>query len=105
MTLCEGKCPIYKSVQVFSPVGKTTRKSLTKTLMFGQEKKTSEKESHDNLDQLLNIDNLPKSGLHVKVVLKTSSGNVLMRIPFHDRTKCLVQQICDQKTCMWQLTL
>ena len=93
MTVCEGKRPIYKSVQVFSPVGKTTRKSSTKNLMFGQEKKTSEKESHDNLDQLLNIDNLPKSGLHVKVVPKTSSGKVT---PCHDRTKCLVQQICDQ---------
>ena len=65
--------------------------------MFGQEKKTSEKESHDNLDQLLNVDNLPKNGLHVKVVLKTSSGNVLMTTPSDERTKCLVrQQICDQ---------
>jgi len=65
--------------------------------MFGQEKKTSEKESHDNLDQLLNIDYISsKSGLHATVVLKTSSGNVLMRTLCHDRTKCLVQQICDQ---------
>ena len=55
--------------------------------------KISEKESHDNLDQLLNIDNLPKNGLHVKVVLKTSSGNVLMRTPRYERTKCLVRQI------------
>ena len=59
-------------------------------------KKTSERESHDNLDQLLNIDNLPKSGLHVNVVLKTISGNVLMRSSSDERTKCLVRQICDQ---------
>ena len=73
----EGKCPVHKLVQVFSSVRKTTWKSSRKTLTFGQEKETSEKESHDNLDQLLNIDNLPQNGLHVKVVLKTSSGNVL----------------------------
>ena len=73
----EGERPVHKLVQVFSPVRKTTWKSSRKTLTFGQEKETSEKESHDNLDQLLNIDNLPQNGLHVKVVLKTSSGNVL----------------------------
>ena len=78
---CAGKYPIDKSIHCFSRARKTTRKSSRKTLMllyFGQEKKTSEMESHDNLDQLLNIDNLLKNGLHVKVVLKTSSGNVLM---------------------------
>ena len=52
----EGKRPINKLVQIFSPVRKTTRKSLQKTLIFGQVKETSEKESHENLDQLLNID-------------------------------------------------
>ena len=77
----KGKHPIHKSVQVFSPVRKTTRKSSRKSLIVGQKKETFEKESHDNLDHLLNINNLPKSGLCVKVVLKTSPGNVLIRTP------------------------
>ena len=90
------KIPIRKSVQVFSTVGKTTRKSSKKILIFGQVKETSEKESHDNLDQWLNIDNLPNSGFPVKVVLKTTSGNVLKRTPHDERAECLVRQICDQ---------
>ena len=79
----------------FSPLRKTTQKSSWKTLIFGQEKKSSlkRKVSQDNLDQLLTTDNLLKIGFHVKVVLKTSSGNVLMRTPHHERTKCLVRQI------------
>ena len=90
------KNPIRKSVQVFSTVGKTTRKSSKKILIFGQVKETSEKESHDNLDQWLNIDNLPNSGFPVKVVLKTTSGNILKRTPHDERAKCLVRQICHQ---------
>ena len=83
----EGNNPIRKSVHVSSPIRKTTWKSSWKTLIFGQERKISEKESHHNLDQLLNIDNLPENGLHVKIVLKTSSGNVLMRTLSDERTK------------------
>ena len=56
----EGKHPIHKPVQVFSPAGKTTRKSSRKSLIVGQKKETFKKESHDNLDQLLNIDISPK---------------------------------------------
>ena len=85
----ERKCPIYKLV--FSTVRKTTRKSLQKTSIFGQEKETSKKESHDNLDQLLTMDNLHKSGLHIKVVLATSSGNVLMETPRNERTDCFAR--------------
>ena len=56
-------------------------KSSRKTLKFGQESlQISEKENSDNLDQFLNIDNLPEGGLQVKVVLKINSGNVLVRI-------------------------
>ena len=92
----EGKRPIHKQVQVFSPVRKTTGKSARKTLIFGLIKETSEKESHDNLDHLLNTNNLPKRGLHVKVVLKTSSGIVFMRTPCDEGTKRLLRKICDQ---------
>ena len=89
----EGKHPIYKSVQVFSPVTKNHQEIFKENFNVWSGEKNSEKESHDNHDQLLNIDNLPKNGLHVKLVLKTSSGNVLMRTPRHERTKCLVRQI------------
>ena len=68
--------------------------------------KISEKESHDNLDQLLNIDNLPKNGLHVKVVLKTSSGKLMSSWELSmisglnvSRDKYVI------KTCMQPLTL
>ena len=65
----EGRSPICKSVRVFSPVTKTNNeKSPRKTLKFGQESlQISEKENTDNLDQFLNIDNLPEGGLQVKV--------------------------------------
>ena len=50
-----------------------------KSLKFGQEKlQTSEKENNDNLDQYLNIDNLPKGDLQLKAVYKINSGNVLI---------------------------
>ena len=91
------KSPICKSVQVFSTVRKTTRKCYKqKSLIFGQVKETSEKESHDNLGQWLNIDNLPNNGFPVKVVLKSTSRNVLKRTPHDERAKCLARQICDQ---------
>ena len=66
----ERKHPIHESVQVFSPVRKTTRKSSQKTLIVGQKKETFEKDSHDNLDQLLNIDISPKMASMSKLVSK-----------------------------------
>ncbi|CAH3185919.1 unnamed protein product, partial [Porites lobata] len=57
---------------------------------------TSEKENNDIIDQYLNIDNLPEGGLQVKVVFKTESGNILVRIPRDETTKCLVRQLCDK---------
>jgi len=60
-------------------------------LEFGQERlQTSDKENNDNLDQYLNIDNLPLGGLQGKVVYKTNPGNVLVRITRDEKTKCLV---------------
>ena len=73
--------------------GKSSRKSLE----FVQERlQASEKENNDNIDQYLNIDNLPEGGLQVKVVFKTESGNILVRIPCDEKTKCLVRQVCDK---------
>ena len=94
----EGKSPIRKSVRVLSPVTKTSNgKSSRKALEFGQERlETSEKENSDNLDQYLNIDNLPEGGLQVKVVYKSNSGNVIVRSPRDKKTKSLVRQICDK---------
>ena len=94
----EGRSPIRKSVRVLSPVTKTNNgKSSQKTLEFGQESlQTSEKENNDNLDQYLYIDNLPEGGLQVKFVYKTNSGNVLVRIPHDEKTKCLVRQMRDK---------
>ena len=78
----EGRSPMRKSVRVFSPVTKTNNeKSPRKTLKFGQESlQISEKENSDNLDQFLNIDNLPEGGLQVKVVLKINFSGQMTRI-------------------------
>ena len=94
----EGKSPIRKSVRVLSPVTKANNgKSPRKTLKFVQERlQTSEKENEENLDHYLNIDNLPEGGLPVKVVYKTNSGNIFVRTPRDEKTKCLVRQICDK---------
>jgi len=83
---------------MLSPVTKTNYgKSSRKTLVFGQERlQTSEKENNDNLDQYLNIDNLPLGGLQVKAVYNTNSGNVLVRIPCDEKTRCFVRQICEK---------
>ena len=85
----EGKSQIRKSVRVLSPATKTNKgKSSRKSLEFVQERlHASEKENNDNIDQYLNIDNLPEGGLQVKVVFKTESENVLVRIPRDEMTK------------------
>ena len=78
----EGRSPIRKLVRVFSPVTKTNHeKSPRKTLKFEQESlQISEKENSDNLDQFLNIDNLPEGSLQVKVVLKINFSGQIARI-------------------------
>lgn len=97
----EGKSPIRKSVRVLSPATKTNKgKSSRKSLEFVQERlqasEKENKENNDNIDQYLNTDNLPEGGLQVKVVFKTESENVLVRIPRDETTKCLVRQVCDK---------
>ena len=94
----ERKSPIRKSVRVLSPATKTNKgKSSRKSLEFGQERlQASEKENNDTIDQYLNIDNLPEGSLQVKVVFKTESANILVRIPHEETTKCLVRQVCDK---------
>ena len=84
--------------QVLSPATKTNKgKSSRKSLEFVQDRlQASEKEYNDIIDQYLNIGNLPEGGLQVKVVFKTESGNILVRIPRDKTTKCLVRQVCDK---------
>ena len=84
--------------QVLSPATKTNKgKSSRKSLEFVQDRlQASEKENNDIIDQYLNIGNLPEGGLQVKVVFKTESGNILVRIPRDETTKCLVRQVCDK---------
>ena len=82
---------------MLSPVTKTMNgESPRKSLEFRQKRIQTEKENSDNLDQCLNIDNLPEGGFQVKVVYKTNARNVLVRIPRDEETKCLVRQICDK---------
>ena len=94
----EGKSPIRKSVRLLSPATKTNKgKSSRKSLEFGQERlQASEKENNNTIGQYLNIDNLPEGSLQVKVVFKTESANILVRIPHEETTKCLVRQVCDK---------
>ena len=84
--------------QVLSPATKTNKgKSSRKSLEFVQDRlQASEKENNDIIDQYLNIGNLPEGGLQVKVFFKTESGNILVRIPRDETTKCLVRQVCDE---------
>ena len=84
--------------QVLSPAIKTNKgKSSRKSLEFVQDRlQASEKENNNIIDQYLNIGNLPECGLQVKVVFKTESGNILVRIPHDETTKCLVRQVCDK---------
>ena len=64
----EGRSPSV--IRVLLPVTKTNNgKSSRKTLAFGQERlQTSEKENNDNLDQYLNVNNLPEHTCLVKKV-------------------------------------
>ena len=41
----------------------------------------------------LNVDDLPQTGLQVKVVYLNPSGNVIVRIPGDDPTKTLVENL------------
>ena len=69
---------------MLSPV---TKQNNRKSLEFGQERlQTSKKENSDNLDQYLNIDNLPKGDLQPKAICKTNSGNVVIIIPRFEKT-------------------
>ncbi len=93
----EGKSPARKSVRVLSPnINKENKgKSSRRTLAFDSNQ--AHKSSEDNLDQNLNIDCFPESGLQVKVVFQTESGNVLVRIPREEDSKRLVRQISEKK--------
>ncbi len=93
----EGKSQARKSVRVLSPnINKENKgKSSRRTLTFDSNQ--AHKSSEDNLDQNLNINCFPESGLQVKVVFQTESGNVLVIIPREEDSKRLVRQISEKK--------
>lgn len=48
-------------------------------------------EKEEEMLRRLNVDDLPQTGLQVKVVYLNPSGNVIVRIPGDDPTKTLVE--------------
>ena len=68
-----------------------SRKSLAFTGESGSMSTLAEKE--DEMLRRLNVDDLPQTGLQVKVVYQNPSGNVIVRIPRDDQTKTLVKNL------------
>ena len=70
---------------------KTSRKYLT----FGTESIVSACASagEDEMLRKLNVDDLPKTGLQVKVVYRIPSGQVIARISRDEESKALVRNI------------
>ena len=78
-----------------SPTGKSPLKEgnsskSRKSLAFNDE-------NEDEMLHKLNVDDLPTTGLQVKIVYRNSSGRVIARIPRDDQTKALVRNIADKK--------
>ena len=81
-----------KSRQMKSP--NKSRKSLSFTGANCTTTIPSQKE--DEVLRRLNVDDLPPTGLQVKVVYVNPSGNVTVRIPRDDQTKTLVKNlVCE----------
>ena len=70
---------------------KKSRKSLAFTGESGSMSTLPEKE--EEMLRRLNVDDLPQTGLQVKVVYLNPSGNVIVRIPRDDPTKTLVKNL------------
>ena len=70
---------------------KKSRKSLAFTGESGSMSTLPEKE--EEMLRRLNVDDLPQTGLQVKVVYLNPSGNVIVRIPGDDPTKTLVENL------------
>ena len=70
---------------------KKSRKSLAFTGESSSMSTPTEKE--EEMLRRLNVDDLPQTGLQVKVVYLNPSGNVIVRIPRDDQTKTLVKNL------------
>ena len=89
-----------KLVRVNSPEVKTPSqmrpdKKLRKSLAFTGESRPSS-ENGDEMLRRLNVDDLPQTGLQVKVVYVNPSANVVVRILQDEHTRTLVKNlVCD----------
>lgn len=86
-----------KLVWVNSPEVKTPSqvrpdKKSRKSLAFTGESRPSS-ENEDEMLRRLNVDDLPRTGLQVKVVYVNPSGNVIARIPRDEQTRTLVKNL------------
>ena len=89
-----------KKVRVNSPEVETSsrmrqpqksRKSLAFTGESGSMSTLAEKE--EEMLRRLNVDDLPQTGLQVRVVYLNPSGNIIVRIPRDDQTKTLMKNL------------
>lgn len=91
-----------KVVRVNSPAAKTPLREANKSrksLTFGTENMVSACTSaaEDEMLRKLNVDDLPQTGLQVKVVYRNPSGQVIARIPRDEESKALVRNIACEK--------
>ena len=68
-----------------------SRKSLRSLAFTGESRPLSEKEKE--MLRRLNVDDLPQTGLQVKVVYVNPSGNVILRILRDEQTETLVKNL------------
>lgn len=80
-----GKSPCRKTVRVNSPV--STKRASRKSLRFALQEKETVRAQDDLLESCLNIDDMPRRDLQVRVAMVNSSGNATIRIPRDDETK------------------
>jgi len=73
-------------------------RSSRKSLGYGDDQRTPNAQ-YDSSSSYLNIDDLPKEGLQIKVLILHPNGNVSVRIPREEESKKLVKKIslCDWK--------
>ena len=87
-------------VCVYSPASKTPLREVNttrKSLAFGTENMVSASAAADEMLRKLNVDDLPQTGLQVKVVYRNPSGQVIARIPRDEESKALVRNIAFEK--------
>ena len=89
-------------VRVNSPAAKTPLREVNtsrKCLTFGTENMLSACASaaEDEMLRKLNVDDLPQTGLQVKVVHRIPSGQAIARIPRDEESEALVRNITCEK--------